>query len=309
MARSPEDRGEGRRLLPPPFAAPARLGAKLLKVIARLLRPRGLTLPGKLLPSRKTSDAGREEIEPAHEADLPDALKQADGLPIQCATLVAVPVEIAYNQFTQFEDFPGFMRSLATVDQVSPVQVEFELHRRWGRRRWRAHVVDQRPDERIAWRSVDGIGLAGVTTFHSLSDRLTRVDVSVVVEPGGGLERLARQVGLVDRLVAGELHRFKAFLELREQETGAWRGYIADGEVVDEEEYFGWEPQEDGAQLPTGEEHRASSDPASSNGKPSRREAKSRRADTGKASAGGSRRRTTGRSRTRRASDGSPSQA
>ncbi len=283
------------------------MGAKLLKAIARVLRPRDLTLPRRLFPGGKHSDAG-EQIEPAHEGDLPEALKHADGLPIQCATLVAVPVEIAYNQFTQFEDFPSFMRSLADVEQVSPAQAEFKLGGWWGRRRWRAHVVDQRPDERIAWRSVDGMGLAGVTTFHSLSDRLTRVDVSVVVEPSGALLRLPRRIGLVDRLIAGELRRFKAFIEMREQETGAWRGYIADGEVVDEEEYFGWEPQEEGSQHASAEHHR-SSDAASSNGKPSRREASSRPAAPSKASAGGPRSPKSGRSRTPKASDGSRSRA
>jgi uncharacterized membrane protein len=273
------------------------VGAKLLKAIARLLRRRGLSLPGKLLPGGKSSDDAREEIEPAHEADLPEALKQADGLPVQCATLVAVPVEIAYNQFTQFEDFPSFTRSLVHVDQVSPVQAEFELGRFWGRRRWRAHVVDQRPDERIAWRSVNGVGLAGVTTFHSLSDRLTRVDVSVVVGPSGGLQRLARRLGLVERLIAGELHRFKAFIEMREQETGAWRGYIADGEVVDEEEYFGWE-QEEGSRHGDAEEG-ASGDAASSNGKPSRAQARSRTVAGNKATEGNSKRRASDGSRSR----------
>jgi len=120
-------------------------------------------------------------------------LTQADGLPIQQASLVAVPVEIAYNQFTQFERFPDFMHVVAKVEQIDAARAEFEL-RRWGlQRSWKAHIVDQRPEERIAWRSVVGMRLAGVTTFHAISDRLTRMDVSVVVEPAGILQRIVRR--------------------------------------------------------------------------------------------------------------------
>lgn len=232
----------------------------LLRVLAKLLRPATKRLPSPSLDRLRelpgpgqvaarlrpgSSETGGKDTVPAHEADLPEVLTQADGRPIQHATVVGVPVEIAYNQFTQFESFPEFMHAVAKVEQVDAARVEFEL-RRWGlQRSWTAHIVDQRPEERIAWRSVEGMRLAGVTTFHSISDRLTRIDVDVVVEPAGTLQRVVRGTGLLDRLLAHELQRFKAFIEMREEETGAWRGYIADGEVVDEDEYFGWEP--DGA--------------------------------------------------------------
>ncbi|MDQ6749263.1 MAG: SRPBCC family protein [Actinomycetota bacterium] len=241
---------------------PSRVLSLPLRALARLLRPLAKLLPSPRLPKlpevselprpgqmvkklragSSASDKGRKkEIAAPHEADLPAALAQAAGLPVQHATLVAVPVEIAYNQFTQFEEFPTIMSTVATVDQIDPAQVEFELRHWKVRRSCRAHIVDQRPEERIAWRSVDGMRLAGVTTFHAVSDRLTRMDVSVVVEPANAPERIAHRTGLIGRLIAGDLQRFKAFVEMREEETGAWRGYIADGEVVDEDEYFGWE--------------------------------------------------------------------
>ncbi len=243
-----------------PLAAGGRLRpARLAKAVQSLrssfvaLRPRPGPLVHRLLPDVISRRLARhpgppdedEEIERPSEADLPEAVVGADGLPIQQAILVAVPLEIAYNQFTQFEDFPGFMRAVAKADQLDPVQVRFEC-RRWGlRRSFLAHIVDQRPEERIAWRSVEGMRLAGVTTFHSVADRLTQVDVSVVVEASDATQRIAHRLGLVERAIAGELSRFKAFVEMREEETGAWRGYIADGKVVDEDEYFGWEPSED----------------------------------------------------------------
>lgn len=258
-----------------PLAARGLVRPGKLEAVAEFLRPRRMAqLPrpkaDRLLPDAVTGWLGdrastpeeEEETPRPHEADLPDALAGGDGLPVQHAVLVAVPVEIAYNQFTQFEDFPRFMRTIARAEQIDGVQVELEF-RRWGlRRSWRAHVVDQRPEERIAWRSVRGLGLAGVTTFHPIADRLTRVDVSVVVEPAGGVPAIARRLGLVDRAVAGELNRFKAFVEMREEETGAWRGYVADGEVVDEQDYFGWEPEEEGSQdAPREDAQGAGSDP------------------------------------------------
>ena len=233
---------------------PSRLAQRLrASAIAQRLRhgllaERLLPNPAAELPSPGRGRSDDQEVERPREVDLPEAVVQADGLPIHCATVVAVPVEIAYNQFTQFEDFPGFMRTIARAEQLDAAQVEFELRRGVLRHRWKAQIVDQRPDERIAWRSVSGMRLAGVTSFHSIGDRLTRIDASVVVEPTGGLQRMARRLRLVDRAIADELRRFKAFLEMREEETGAWRGYIADGEVVDEDDYFGWEPAEEGGE-------------------------------------------------------------
>ena len=191
-------------------------------------------------PGAESDDGVRAPV----EADLPEVVTDTAEAPVQHAVLVGVPIEIAYNQFTQFEDFPHFMRGLVHAKQRDPAQVDFRF-RTWAlRRTWRAHIVDQRPEERIAWRSVSGARLAGVTTFHSVADRLTRIDVNVVVEPAGAVERIARRLGLLDRAIARELRRFKAFIEMREEETGAWRGYIADGEVLDEDEYFGWEAGE-----------------------------------------------------------------
>lgn len=133
---------------------PSRLVSLLLRALSRavgrLLRPmtkllpspslpalRDLPRPGQVVdslrPGSSPSKKDGKEIEPPHEADLPDALTRAGGLPIQHAALLAVPVEIAYNQFTQFTDFPDFMRAVANVDQVDPAQADFDV-RRWTTR-------------------------------------------------------------------------------------------------------------------------------------------------------------------------------
>jgi hypothetical protein len=94
--------------------------------------------------------------------------------------------------------------------------------------------VQQRPDERIMWNVSKGVQHTGVVTFHELADRLTRIEVSLDVEPGSLIEKAARGMRHVKRAVRADLARFKAFIEMQEVETGAWRGVIEDGEVVKE---------------------------------------------------------------------------
>ena len=96
-----------------------------------------------------------------------------------------------------------------------------------------ASVVEQRPEERIMWTVTRGIAHTGVVTFHQLADRLTRVEVSVDVQPGSLLEKAARGMRHIKRAVRADLGRFEAFIEMQEVETGAWRGVIHDGELVE----------------------------------------------------------------------------
>jgi uncharacterized membrane protein len=166
-------------------------------------------------------------------------------VPIQSEIDVGVPPEIAYNQFTQFEAYPSFMLGLAGVEQVDETHVAFTFRWRGLSCRWEAVIVDQRPEQRIAWHTAKGVELAGVATFHPLADRLTRVNLTLVLEPHGVLERLGVRAGIAERALTTNLRRFKAFIEMREQETGAWRGYVAEGSPLDERKYFGIETNGD----------------------------------------------------------------
>jgi uncharacterized membrane protein len=149
-------------------------------------------------------------------------------LPIQCSVDVSVPVEVAYDQWTQFEEFPEFMHRVEQIEQKDDETVVWHENV-WGvRRSWEAQIVEQVPDERIVWRSDDRGGHSGVVTFHELSDRLTRVELNVDFQPEGMFEKLASGLRFHRRAVKTDLQRFKAFVEMRNEETGAWRGEIHD---------------------------------------------------------------------------------
>jgi uncharacterized membrane protein len=155
-------------------------------------------------------------------------------MPVQQHVDVAVPLETAYNQWTQFEDWPNFMHRVTRVTQEDDCEVSFAT-KIWGKtKEFNAKIETQRPDERIKWRVSQGITHTGVVTFHELAPRLTRIELTMDVDPGSLIEKAARGMRHVKRAARADLHRFKAFIEMAEQETGAWRGVIEDGELVEE---------------------------------------------------------------------------
>ena len=155
-------------------------------------------------------------------------------MPVQQAVDVAVPLETAYNQWTQFEDWPEFMHRVTRVTQEDDCKVSFAT-KIWGKtKEFKAEIETQRPDERIKWKVSQGITHTGVVTFHELAPSLTRIEINIDVEPGGLIEKAARGMRHIKRAVRADLHRFKAFIEMQELETGAWRGVIEDGELVEE---------------------------------------------------------------------------
>jgi uncharacterized membrane protein len=154
-------------------------------------------------------------------------------MPVQQAVDVAVPIETAYNQWTQFEAWTDFMHRVTRVTQDDDCTVSFAT-KIWGKtKEFTAQIETQRPDERIKWRVSQGITHTGVVTFHELAPRLTRIEVTLDVDPGSLIEKAARGMRHVKRAVRADLHRYKAFIEMQELETGAWRGVIEDGELVE----------------------------------------------------------------------------
>jgi len=152
-------------------------------------------------------------------------------MPIQQSVDVAVPIKVAYNRWTLFEDWPEFMHRFETVEQPDDTTLSFST-KFWGiTRRFEAEIVEQRPDQRIEWNVTEGPAHTGVVTFHELADRLTRIEVSMDVEPHGLLEKTARGMRFTKRAVRADLHRFKALIELDEEAEGGWRGTIEDGKV------------------------------------------------------------------------------
>jgi uncharacterized membrane protein len=139
---------------------------------------------------------------------------------------VDVPVRTAYNQWTQFEEFPQFMEGVDQVRQLNDKRLLWRANVGGKAKEWEAEITEQRPDERIAWRSRTGAPNAGVVTFHRLSENKTRLMLQLEYEPEGAVENVGDALGVVTRRVEGDLKRFKEFIESRGRETGAWRGEI-----------------------------------------------------------------------------------
>ena len=163
-----------------------------------------------------------------------DGVGKGRRMPVQQSCDVAVPLETAYNQFTQFEEWPNFMHRVKRVTQEDPCTVSFATKIWAVTREFQADIETQRPDERIKWRVSQGITHTGVVTFHELAPRLTRIELNFDVDPGSLIEKFARGARHVKRAARADLHRFKAFIEMQEEETGAWRGRIEEGELVEE---------------------------------------------------------------------------
>ena len=142
---------------------------------------------------------------------------------------VEVPVGTAYNQWTQFEEFPRFMEGVIEVKQLDDTHLLWRANVGGKEKVWRARITEQTPDQRIAWRSEDGADNAGVVTFHRISDGKTKIMLQIDYDPEGVVETVADAVGLVSARVKGDLQRFKEFIEARGHETGGWRGSVPAG--------------------------------------------------------------------------------
>jgi uncharacterized membrane protein len=139
---------------------------------------------------------------------------------------VDVPVRTAYDQWTQFEEFPKFMEGVEEIRQVDDTHLHWRTKIAGKAKEFDAVITEQTPDQRIAWTSEDGPEHAGVVTFHRLGEGQTRVMVQMDYEPQGAAEKVGDALGLVKRRVKGDLERFKELIEDRGTETGAWRGEV-----------------------------------------------------------------------------------
>ena len=139
---------------------------------------------------------------------------------------VEVPVRTAYDQWTQFEEFPQFMEGVEKITQVSDTRTHWVTQIAGVSREFDAEITEQEPDQRIAWTTLDSPKQAGVVTFHRLDDNLTRVMLQLDFEPEGLVEKAGDALGIVNARTKGDLKRFKEFIESRGAETGAWRGQV-----------------------------------------------------------------------------------
>jgi uncharacterized membrane protein len=152
---------------------------------------------------------------------------------IQDTIDVQVPVQQAYNQWTQFEEFPQFMDGIQSVQQLDETHVQWVAEIRGESREWTSEITEQQPDEKIAWKTIKGeVKNDGIVTFERLGDDQTRVNVQMDVEGESKAENVAGDLlGVVKNQVHGDLERFKQLIESRGEESGAWRGEVRQGEA------------------------------------------------------------------------------
>ena len=139
---------------------------------------------------------------------------------------VNVPISVAYNQWTQFESFPQFMGGIDSISQVDDTHTHRNVSIAGIKREFDAEITEQKPDERVAWKSIGGETHAGVVTFHRIADDQTRVSVQLDWKPEGLVEKVGALLQVDDIQIDRDLHRFKELIESNGFETGAWRGTV-----------------------------------------------------------------------------------
>jgi uncharacterized membrane protein len=141
--------------------------------------------------------------------------------------IVNVPLSQAYNQWTQFEEFPHFMEGVREVKQLDDKRLHWKAEIGGKSEEWNAEITEQIPDQRIAWRSTSGAKNSGTISFSAQGENETEVNLEVEYEPEGMIENLGDLLGLVSARVSGDLTRFKDYIETRHSATGGWRGEIS----------------------------------------------------------------------------------
>jgi uncharacterized membrane protein len=190
---------------------------------------------------------------------------------------IGAPVSVVYNQWTQFQDWSGFMKKVDTVDQEDEAKANFKAQVFWSHRRWEAHILEQVPDEKIIWRSKGEKGhVDGAVTFHELAPNLTRVLVVLEYYPQGLFERTGNLWRAQGRRARLELKHFRRHVMTEvlqnPDEVEGWRGEIEHGkvvrshdEVVEEEQQDSYdesdEPDESDDEAPEDEDYEEGDEP------------------------------------------------
>ena len=148
---------------------------------------------------------------------------------------IDVPVRVAYDHWTQFEDFPRFMEGVESVVQRDDRLLDWVATVAGKRKEWTAEIVDQTPDKRIAWKSIDGAENAGAVLFEPLGPDRAKITLRLDAEPEGPIEAVGDALGFLKRRVSGDLQRFQEWVEGEAPPVDGWRGEIHGTEVIDED--------------------------------------------------------------------------
>jgi carbon monoxide dehydrogenase subunit G len=145
---------------------------------------------------------------------------------VEKSITVDVPISTAYNQWTQFEEFPQFMGGVQSVEQLDDKRLRWVAEIAGVRREWHAEILEQRPDEKIAWAATEGATNAGAVYFIAEGPGQTRVTLELEYAPEGLVEKVGDALSIVERQAQSDVERFKTFIEGRGAESGSWRGQV-----------------------------------------------------------------------------------
>ena len=144
---------------------------------------------------------------------------------------VDVPVRVAYDRWTRFEDFPSFMDGVESVEQIDDATLRWTASIAGATKTWTATIVDQTPDTRVAWKSVEGAENAGAVLFAADGADRTTVTLRIDAEPEGAVESIGDALGFLQRRVKGDLERFKDLVDRTGGGVDGWRGEIHGDEI------------------------------------------------------------------------------
>jgi uncharacterized membrane protein len=205
------------------------LASQIKKTVKRAKRHRGHKLRNTLIVVGGAAMAAVAALATRRmrsaETPIPDPSASVDA-----EVEVGVPVTVAYNQWTQFEEFPRFMEGVDEVKQLDDTLLRWAATIAGRHAEWDAKILEQQPDRRITWESVDGKRTRGTVTFETRGPERSRVRLHMSYQPDGTAERAGSALGLDSRRIHGDLARFRELVEGRQSATGAWRGEVQDGE-------------------------------------------------------------------------------
>ena len=209
--------------------------------------------PGKMASKLGLGSRMLKRIGGGHGGSNGRAPSEGDGswdhdmpIPIQESMEVAVPVRTAYALCKRFADYPEFIDRIESVEEIDDVTIAFEAKVRGVTRRIEVNIVDERPGRRIDWEGDGSLEHSGVISFHELAPSLTHIELSVDLEPQDVVQRLTRAAHLTERAIRADMHRFKAYAELwQEEESEEEDEPVDEGEAASEQEPADEEELED----------------------------------------------------------------
>lgn len=153
---------------------------------------------------------------------------------VEKSILVNVPVSVAYNQWTQFEEFPHFMGGVKSVTQLDDQRLNWVVEIGGVRRQWEARILEQVPDSKVSWAATEGATNAGSVSFEDVGGGQTQLRLVLEYEAEGLIEKIGDKLNVIENQAEGDLDRFKAFIEDEGYASGAWRGSVGTGITTDQ---------------------------------------------------------------------------